>query len=108
MTARERLLAEIPKRQGKPDAPQAAEITAVRSYIDAHSRSAGPRDAWDLYARFRERALSLASTLEEASSLDEVPRRIAAYLREHDLPLHAVCWPRLQPLAWEASGLAVE
>ena len=108
MAARERLLAEIRKRQGKPDGPQAAEITAVRSYIDAHTRSAGPRDAWELYERFRERALSLASTIEDVSSLAEVPRRIAAFLREHDLPLQAVCWPRLQPLAWEANGVAVE
>jgi L-lactate dehydrogenase complex protein LldG len=108
MAARERLLAAIRKRQGKPDAPQAAEIAAVRSYIDAHARSAGPRDSWELYERFRERALSLASTLDTASSIDEVPRRVAAYLRERDLPLHAVCWPPLQPLAWEPNGLTVE
>ena len=108
MTARERMLANIRERQGKPRERDAAELEAVRAYISAHPRSPGPRDAWEPLGLFRERAVSLAASVDEAPDLTAVPARVAAYLRERDLPLSAVCWRELVELDWAASGIEVE
>ncbi|MDB5903598.1 MAG: hypothetical protein JWM26_2476, partial [Betaproteobacteria bacterium] len=85
MSARERMLALIRERQGKPAKPTVEEIEAVRSHLAAHPRNPAPRDAWDPLTRFRERALSLASTVDEAGARGEVPSRVAAYLGERGL-----------------------
>ena len=102
------MLARIRERQGKPAQPTAAELEAVRAHVAAHPRNAAPRDQWETLTRFRARALSLASTLGEAAAMNEVPALVAAYLREHDLPLRAVCWHELGALDWRSSGLEVE
>jgi L-lactate dehydrogenase complex protein LldG len=102
------MLARIRERQGKPAQPQAAEIEAVRAHLDAHPRNPAPRDQWDDLARFRERALTLASTLDEAPTLESVPGTVARYLAEHNLGTRAVCWPQLADLDWSACGLQVE
>ena len=102
------MLAKIRERQRKPAAREASELQTVRGYIDARARGPIPRDAWDPLERFRERALSLASTVDSAGALSEVPGRVAHYLREHGLPLRAVCWPALAALDWAASGIHVE
>ena len=108
MSARERVLARIREKQGKPAVPDAIELDQVRTYLSAHPRSPAPRDEWDPATRFRERALKLASTLDEAGAWSEVPSRIAAYLAERGLPARAVCWRELLELDWRASGLEVE
>ena len=105
---RERILALIRERQHKPLRPDAAELEAVRSHIAAHPRSPAPGDVWEPAVRFRERALSLASSYDDAAAITEVPERIAAYLRGHNLPMHAVCWRELAELDWTASGISVE
>jgi L-lactate dehydrogenase complex protein LldG len=102
------MLARIRERQGKPREAQPNEIEAVRAHIDLRGRNAAPRDQWDPLTRFRERALSLASSLDEASTLEDVPARIAAYLREQNLGTRAVCWRELAELDWSGSGLEVE
>jgi L-lactate dehydrogenase complex protein LldG len=108
MSARERILARIRERQGKPDAATPDEFETVRSHVAAHPRNPQPRDVWDPLTRFRERALSLASTVETAGSPAEVPALVAAYLRERALPLHGVCWRELAGLDWRAAGVAVD
>jgi L-lactate dehydrogenase complex protein LldG len=107
-TARDRILARIRQRQEKPDAASADELDAVRSHITAHPRSPAPRDQWDVQIRFRERALSLASTIDEAPALADVPELVARYLSTRDLCARAVCWRELGELDWSASGLEVE
>jgi L-lactate dehydrogenase complex protein LldG len=108
MSARERMLALIRERQGKPAQPRPEEIEAVRSHLAAHPRNPAPRDEWDPLTRFRERALSLASTVDEARAQSEVPSLVAAYLQERGLGSRAVCWPALASLDWAACGLEVE
>ncbi len=108
MSARERILALIRERQGKRAHPGAEEIDAVRSHLAAHPRNAAPRDAWEPLARFRERALLLASTVEDAPDRAAVPARVATYLQEHGLPSKAVCWSELADLDWAAAGVATE
>ena len=102
------MLANIRERQGKPRDRDAAEIDLVCAHLAAHPRSPGPRADWEPIVRFRERAISLASTIDQAANPTEVPARVAAYLRERELPLEAVCWRALVELEWAASGIEIE
>lgn len=106
--ARERILARIRERQGRGVQRDAAETALVRAHLDAHPRNPTPRDTGHPAARFRERAVSLASSVDEVGDATEVPSCVARYLHERELPLHAVCWPELAALDWTAAGIAVE
>jgi len=108
MSSKERILARIRERQGRSGEPAEAEIAAVRAHLAAHARNPMPHDAWDTVTRFRERALSLASTVDDAATLADVPPLVAAYLDDRGLPRRAVCWPELVDLEWDRSGIAVE
>ncbi len=108
MTARDNILARIRAAQGRSGAPGEDERAAVRTHIRAHPEGPRPASDWELVARFRERALSLASTWDEIGSDCEIPAAIAAYLRKNSLPLRAVCWPEFIGLDWAGSGLEVE
>jgi len=105
--ARRSILAQIRARQGKGAVPAAAEREAVRSHIRAHPGSARPRMEWDPLARFRERALGLASTVDEVNALGSVPSAVARYLGAHTLPHSAVCWAELAGLDWRAAGIEI-
>jgi L-lactate dehydrogenase complex protein LldG len=63
---------------------------------------------WELITRFRERALGLASTVEEVDGLEAAPAAVARYLKGASLPLAAVCWPELSALDWSGAGMQVE
>ncbi|HYC44831.1 MAG TPA: lactate utilization protein C [Burkholderiales bacterium] len=102
------MLARIRERQHKSAVRNPDETVAVHAYIAAHARSPAPRDSWEPLARFRERALSLASTVDSAASRADVPARVAAYLREHALPMRAVCWSELATLGWAANGIHMD
>jgi L-lactate dehydrogenase complex protein LldG len=108
VSARSRILARIRTRQGKGEHVTAQELDSVRAHIDLHPRSPAPRDEWEPVAQFCERARALASTLDEAATLDDVPALVGAYLRERSLPLRAVCWRELATLDWRSSGVEVE
>ena len=108
MSARSRILGRIRERQGKSGEAAADEVATVRAYVDTHPRSPAPRNEWEPIARFCELARALATTLDEAAALNDVPARVAAYLREHALPLRAVCWRELGALDWRSSGVEVE
>lgn len=107
MAARENILARIRARQGKPATPTAAEHDAVVTHIEAHPRNARPVFDWEPAARFKEQALRLASTIEDVTSLDGVPGATARYLRQHGLPLTAVCWPQFAKLPWQGAGMDI-
>jgi L-lactate dehydrogenase complex protein LldG len=108
VAAREDILARIRARQGKPAVPSESERETVRSYIAAHSGHPRPAADWDPLARFRERALGLATTVDEVQSLADAPVAVARYLKAASLPLTAACWAEFEPLDWRAAGLAVE
>jgi L-lactate dehydrogenase complex protein LldG len=105
--ARKSILARIRTRQGKAPVPSDAEREAVRTHIRTHSVNARPRMEWDAVARFRERALGLASTVDEVDALASVPGAVARYLAAHSLPAAAVCWAELAALDWRAAGIDV-
>jgi L-lactate dehydrogenase complex protein LldG len=108
MSARNNILARIRARQGKPAASTAGERVAVADAIRARRR--GPIATMDgePLACFRERALSLATTLDEVATPADVPRAVAAYLQANALPQVAVCWPEFLKLEWAASAITVE
>ena len=108
MSARENILARIRARQGKGAVPEMVERGAVREHITAHPQSPRPRMEWDPVARFRERALGLASTVDEVESLAAIPAAVARHLAAHSLPLAGVCWPEFAGLDWRGAGMAVE
>ena len=107
MAARENILARIRARQGKSAASTDAEREAVGSHISAHPVSPRSRMEWDPVARFRERALGLASTVEAVEALTAVPAAVARYLMGASLPRSAVCWPEFEGLDWRASGMEI-
>ncbi|MGZ8269286.1 MAG: lactate utilization protein C, partial [Burkholderiales bacterium] len=106
MSARERILSRIRERQGKSAAADSHEIEAVRAHIGAHERNPVPGDTWEPLKRFRERALSLASSVDCVATVAEAPARVAAYLSERKLASRAVCWRELAPRDWFANGVA--
>ncbi|MES2564157.1 MAG: lactate utilization protein C, partial [Pseudomonadota bacterium] len=57
--------------------------------------------------RFCERAQALASTVDEAGWA-EVPARVAAYLRQHALPMQLVCWDEFTELDWSGAGIRAQ
>ena len=107
VAARENILARIRARQRKSADSAGAEREEAVLHISAHSVSPRPRMEWDPVARFRERALGLASTVEEVGSLAAVPEAVARYLKAAALPHSAVCWPEFEGLDWRASGLEI-
>jgi L-lactate dehydrogenase complex protein LldG len=80
----------------------------VERYVAEHPRGPRPRSDWDPLARFKERAASLASTLEVVASMGDVPAAVAAYLEANALAKQAVVWPALAALDWRGHGIAAE
>jgi L-lactate dehydrogenase complex protein LldG len=108
MSARANILARIRTRQGKAVSPRNAERELVAQFIAAHPHSPRPQVDADVVARFRDRALNLATSVEDLASLHELPAAIARYLGEQRLPNAAVCWPEFAGLDWAVQGLQVE
>jgi L-lactate dehydrogenase complex protein LldG len=108
MSARDNILKRIRAAQGKPAAATDGERAAVAAHLGARPLSPRPRVDGDLVACFRERALGLASTIDQIASIDELPRAVASYLAGAGLPAAAVCWPEFAGLAWDTQGVAVE
>ncbi|MBI3777910.1 MAG: lactate utilization protein C [Gammaproteobacteria bacterium] len=102
MSARENILARIGKARG----PGAA--VNVDDVIRRHQRGPVPPLAPDLVKRFGEQAARLASDVAPAATLMDVPKIIAGYLRERQLPLKGVCWPSLAAFDWRGAGLEIE
>lgn len=108
MSARANIIARIRTRQGKAVSVRADERELVAQHIAAHPQSPRPQVDADRVARFRDRALSLTTSVEELHALAELPAAIARYLQQHALPRSAVCWPEFAALDWAAQGLQVE
>jgi L-lactate dehydrogenase complex protein LldG len=106
MSARERILSRIRAAQS-PSARGDDAVAAVQDYVRSHPAGPLPRQHEDALARFRERALSLGTTIDDAATFAAVPAAVAAYLRGKALPLEAVIWPELSHLDWSGAGLTV-
>ena len=108
MTARNNILSRIRAAQGRSGSPSPQERDEAATHIRAHPQGPRPRSDWEPVARFTERALTLATSVDQVGALGEVPPAIARYLQQHNLPRHAVCWPEFIDLAWQAAGIQAE
>ncbi|HEV8096873.1 MAG TPA: lactate utilization protein C [Burkholderiales bacterium] len=108
MAARERILAEIRKRQGRGGPLSVTEREAIDTYLRRHPRGPLREPAADLVAAFRERAEAAASTTDRVASLAEAPVAIARYLDANSLPRSGCVWPTLGRLDWRGAGLSLE
>lgn len=105
MNARARILARVRGALGAT--AEADRAVSVRDYLQSRPLSPRPRTEGDIIARFRARAIGLATTFSDVHHVREIPAAVAGYLRGHGLPLQAVCWPELQTLDWASTGLMV-
>ena len=108
MTARDNILSRIRAAQGRSGAPSARERDAIASHIKAHPQGPRPYSGWEPVARFCERALTLATSVDQVGAVGEVPQAVARYLGQNQLPRSAVCWPELLEFEWRAAGINVE
>jgi L-lactate dehydrogenase complex protein LldG len=105
---RDRIFATIRAAQKKPSASQPRERESALRYIEQHPQGPRPKSDWEPIQRFRERALSVSSTVDEVSSMNQAPQAIAKYMRENGLSMQAVCWPELGSIDWGSAGIRVE
>ncbi len=107
MSSRDAVLTRIRQRLGRPSA-SVADRAAVETRIASRARGPLPVFSADLATRFREKAMSLASTVDGPVPSAEAPMVIARYLEEQKLTRRAVCWPGLENMNWAAAGMEVE
>jgi L-lactate dehydrogenase complex protein LldG len=108
VSARANILRRIREANGHEAEASAAERSAILARLDGHSRGPLPTMDWNPLQRFRERCAALMSTVDAVPSLADVPRAIASYLRENNLPTRGACWPELAELDWAGAGLSIE
>jgi len=73
------------------------------------ARACGPQPTLrgELYNAFIDRSEGQSTTVEIADDRAEAPGLVAAWLREHELPMQAVIWPELADLDWAGAGVKV-
>ena len=110
MNSREIILGRIRTKLGRNSDNAVTGRAAMDDYLAARKQGPRPRvegGEVNLVTRFRDKSEAQSSTVEEVSSLAELPSAVASYLLRHALPTQAVCWPELNGLAWQESGLDV-
>lgn len=105
------ILARIRAAQGRDvtsPSPAPHEREAVADYLARHPQGPRPVIEGDLVAHFVEQAKKMATTVDEAAQLADVPAAAARYLASLGLPTQAVAWQTLESLDWTGAGLSVE
>jgi L-lactate dehydrogenase complex protein LldG len=108
MAARERILAEIRRRQGRGGPLSPAERERIDTYLRRHPRGPLRELPADPIARFRERAEASASTTDSVRTLAEAPAAVARYLEAQRLSRTGCMWPQVAALDWRGASLALE
>jgi L-lactate dehydrogenase complex protein LldG len=106
--ARASILQRIRTNQRRSGPSTDAERALAEDYLARHPAGPRPVPAGDLKHHFRQMAERMASTVDEVSTLADVPEAAARYLLSQELPPRAVVWPQLAELPWAAAGIAVE
>lgn len=105
MSAKQKILDRVRIARKALGTVHADEQEQVELYIDAHARGPLPSVEGDLASRFRNRALSLASSVEQIAGIELVPDQVAAYLTGNGLPASVVTWPEFSDLDWRAAAI---
>ena len=108
MAARERILAEIRRRQGRGGPLSPTERERIDTYLRRHPRGPLRESPADPVGRFRERAEASTSTTDCVRTLAQAPAAVARYLEAQGLPRTGCVWPQLAGLDWRGAGLALE
>ena len=108
MATRERILAEIRRRQGRGGPISPTERERIETYLRRHPRGPLRKPAADPVAAFRERAEASASTTDRVAALAGAPAAVAKYLEARQLPRVGCVWPQLAALDWRGAGLTLE
>lgn len=108
MATREDILDRIRAALGRTQPLTAAEAAGMRKKLGEHPRGPLPTMNWDRVARFRERCLSLSSTVDDVANVRAVPEAVARFLSANDLGGAGVCWPEFADLDWSGAGLPIE
>jgi L-lactate dehydrogenase complex protein LldG len=106
--ARKAIFARIRNAQNRPAEPTQAELDAVQDYLGRHSQGPRPALGADLPAHFRQQALRMSDTIDEADGFAQVPAAVARYLDQTGLGRRAIAWNTLDGLAWREAGVEVE
>ena len=93
MSARDNILKRIREANGRELGTSATQRDAILARLDAHTRGPLPTMDWEPLPRFKERCSALMSTIDEVGSLAQVPRAVASYLKQKNLPTRGACWP---------------
>lgn len=103
--ARSAILGRIRKAQNRPAAPTQAEYEQVQQYLAHHESGPRPDLGPDLVERFRQQALRTSQTLDEVSTLEQVPAAVARYLDGLGIAHEAIAWETLRSLPWSEAGI---
>lgn len=106
--ARKAIFERIRAAQKRPEQPQQAELNAVQDYISQHTRGPAPDLGLDLQLRFRQQALRMSDTVDEAAGMASVPEAVARYLDNTGIARRAIAWNTLAGLDWQAAGIDIE
>lgn len=106
--SRERILANVRRRQGRGGPLSVAEREGVATYLRRHPRGPLRPPPGDVVTQFRARAEASASTTDRIAVMSAVPAAVARYLNAHKLPRSGCVWPGLATLDWGSAGLALE
>ncbi len=108
MNARDNVLGRIRAALGRSRPLTETEAAPVRALLRENRRGPLPTMNWEPVSRFRERCLSLSSTVDDVHDLQQVPAVVKRYLTINRLPSACVCSPQFAGLDWAGVGLTVE
>jgi L-lactate dehydrogenase complex protein LldG len=108
MSARDNILRRIREANGREGGTSATEREAILARLDARERGPLPTMDWETVPRFKERCIAMMSTVDEVGSFAEIPRAVASYVKQKNLPAGGACWPEFAQLDWAGAGLGVE
>jgi len=104
MSARDEILARVRQGVGKGDFAQ--RRAAALAVLDAKARGPQPAMTGDLVERFRNKAESLASTVDRVAERSAAPAAVRRYLEAHGLAPQIVTTADVGDLDWSGSAIA--
>ena len=105
MSARDEILGRVRAGVGKTDFP--ARRALAEAYMNAREQGPQPLLATALAERFKERAESLASSVDSIACREEAPAAVARFLVASGLGNEVVVTPEIAEIDWEGSALSV-
>ena len=108
MSARDNILRRIRAANGRETGPGTMDRSAVLARLQDRNRGPLPTMDWEPVQRFKERCIAMMSTVDEVGALADVPRAVASYLQQKNLPTSGACWPEFAQLDWAGAGLGVQ